>query len=411
MPHHFRKIIYAIGALILSVCAGLIIWFNVQLYYPFQQSGIIARDQIAHLHFIRDAIRQHADSDMQEVYPEGYVFMNALYGLAWYNIIVQKPLENTIANEAKKEIHSAWKRIHSAKGKSTFDSTLSIPYGAFYAGWDNYLLGSKLLITKPAERDSNEVLIFRKNCESIARVLHNASTPFPSSYENKAWPEDGVVCAASLGIHDKIFEPEYHHALKLWVDHVKSTTKDSSLIAHETDATTGKLITSARGSSQSLMLIFLLDIDTAFARQQFNIYRKQFVDFTFGLPSIREYPIGTDGGGDIDSGPIIFGSGAAATIVGMRTMSLYNEPTLAYAIRNSIEGFGMASSTGDSKNYLFAQFPIADAFIAWANTTPGLQDVRPEAYTWRNEFHMYSVAAMLVLVATLIVARRYIRSS
>ncbi len=125
---------------------------------------------------------------------------------------------------------------------------------------------------------------------------------------------------------------------------------------------------SARGSSQSLILNFLIEIDADYARLKFPIYKKYFLDYRLGLPGIREYPKGQPGNGDIDSGPVVWGIGGAASIVGQRVLALYGETAAAIGIRNSIETFAWGQSNKNEKHYLFGAAPIADAFIAWSNS-------------------------------------------
>ena len=44
-------------------------------------------------------------------------------------------------------------------------------------------------------------------------------------------------------------------------------------------------------------------------------YKKHFIEYKFGLPAVREYPIGMDSQGDVDSGPVILGIGTSAIAI------------------------------------------------------------------------------------------------
>ena len=57
--------------------------------------------------------------------------------------------------------------------------------------------------------------------------------------------------------------------------------------------------------------------------------------------------------GDVDSGPILFGFGGAATIVGMQTLFLYGEYELSVKIRNTIEALSFPFVNGNEKKYFF----------------------------------------------------------
>jgi hypothetical protein len=115
------------------------------------------------------------------------------------------------------------------------------------------------------------------------------------------------------------------------------------------------------------MLCLLPEIDSMFAEEQFVLYEQYFVTARLGLPGIREYPAGIDGNGDIDSGPVIWGIGGAASVVGQRAAAANGREDLYVGLRNSLEAFGAAYPLFGKKKYLFGQLPMADAFIAWGN--------------------------------------------
>ena len=151
----------------------------------------------------------------------------------------------------------------------------------------------------------------------------------------------------------------------------------------------------ASGSSQSLMINFLPLIDTSFAKTQFALYKKHFLDYRFGLAGIREYPKGTTGRGDIDSGPVLLSIGGAASVVGVKAMLMNGDCDQHIAIRNSIEGFGVPIRWGNKKKYLGGQLAVADAFIAWA-IAPSCQCSGSElSVPW--QFHLYSLLLIFSL--------------
>ena len=132
-----------------------------------------------------------------------------------------------------------------------------------------------------------------------------------------------LVSVASLSLHDKLFEPKYAQTIRDWLEKVKNQYDVNGMIPHSVRPSDGRPIEKARGSSQALMLIFLRDIDQQLASDQFKLFKEKFIDTKFGLTGIREYPKGEFGMGDVDSGPVVFGFGGAATIVGMQTLFLY----------------------------------------------------------------------------------------
>ena len=113
----------------------------------------------------------------------------------------------------------------------------------------------------------------------------------------------------------------------------------------------------------------------------------------------------TAGAGDIDSGPVIFQLGAAASIVGMRTFATYDEASQAYAIQCGIEAFGFAIQGNNEKKYILGMLPMADAFITWAETGIPVDTYTASTFnpTW---FHIYSAIATTIIISLLIIQWR-----
>ena len=391
--------------LVISLC--YIVYLNCRLYYQprFEKIGntTLNKDVLNQLHFLKRKIHTGAANDMQGIYPEGYLFLNALYGLSWCELANAVDHQSELYKEAHAEIQIAFDEVNSGKGKSIFPPTLPIPYGVFYTGWNNYLLGKKLSVENPQERDSVEISLYLRQCTSIVEALNNSETPYPESYANASWPSDATVAVASLSFEKNIRTPLFDADMKKWIDKVKLNLDTCGLLPHSTDAVTGKVMNGTRGNSQALILIFLVDIDSAFAREQFNLYKSKFLTTRFGLPGLREYATEEWAEGDVDSGPVIFGIGGAASIVGLRTMIVFGEQTTAIGLRNSIEAFGMASTNDGEKKYLFGQLPMADAFFVWANSMEITEEkMLATSESWRGRFQLYSVLTLVAMILLLL---------
>ena len=382
----FKKVLKTIIAIPLIIVVILIIMINVKLHiqpeYKTFGRNAINYDLLLQLRGLKESLDRGADSDMQSIFPEGYVFFNAMYSIAWCNFLDDN-IEQVFYDEGILEVRKACAKINSACGRSTFPEGLPLRNGAFYNGWSTYVLGRMLSIER---RDSthSDVLLFKGRCAEIAIAIQG--TVYPESYYGSAWPADVMVCVAALSLHDKIYPSRYSHVIRDWVTKVRKQCAVSGSIPHSAHAK------GARGSSQALMLIFLLEIDEAFAKDQFAIFKEVFVDEKFGLTGIREYPKGESGYGDIDSGPVLFGFGGAATIVGMRTLYIFGEKELASSVSGTIEAFALSTRNEREKNYFFGLMPMADAFIAWSYS--GMRELPTPSYM---RFHGYSLVMVLVM--------------
>jgi hypothetical protein len=280
---------------------------------------------------------------------------------------------------------------------------MSLPYGAFYNGWSSYLLGKKLSIELPAKRDSAELELFHTSCERISKAI--SENPFPQSYYGSSWPVDAMLCVAALALHDKLFQPEYNTVIDQWWQQVNLHLDPSGLIPHKVHPTTGVPLENARGSSQSLMQCFLPEIVNE--ANGFETYRNLFLNDFAGLYGILEYPRGTNGEGDVDSGPIIMGMGGAGTIVGIRAMYENGDLEHYQALRNSAEALALPTSNKGRKKYLFGKLPIVDAFLVWASVSSQSKKKIDFTSRWRIKFQIISgVITLPFLIALFFMWRK-----
>ncbi|MDU0371932.1 hypothetical protein ACFPAF_16140 [Hymenobacter endophyticus] len=385
------------------LAGGLVVlaYLNWQLLYTPQLEAVqgfpVNQEVVAQLQFLQGRMHDGAGEHMQAFYPEGFVYLNALYALTWTELLPHLAAGSALHKQARRETEWALREIQSPTAQSIFEPELPLPYGAFYQGWSAYCLGRYLHALPPAQRDTAAVQRFRQQCALIATALNNSSSPFPESYRGAAWPADGVMCAAALAWHDRLEPPQYPAVIQQWLGAVSSRLDAHQLVPHEVEAGSGAVRTPARGSSQSQLLNFLIEIDSAYARPHFQRYHALFLTNRLGLPGIRESAQGTAVTEDIDSGPVIWGVGGAASLVGRRTMQRFGDTTTALGLRNSIEAFGLPWHNDNGKSYLLGQLPIADAFIAWGNAVAPQQQLRAAA-GWRTSFQLLSGAVALCIV-------------
>jgi hypothetical protein len=209
------------------------------------------------------------------------------------------------------------------------------------------------------------------------------------------------VAVASLSNFDKIFEQKYKSQITAWLHDIKERVDPTTnMLPHKVYYESGKALQRTRGSSSGLSLRMLAEIDSDFARNQYHLFDSIFVEKTLGLPYIREYPKGTQGSGDIDSGPVIFGVGFSATIVMIGTYAMFENHELAQQQYMGIHALGFSSENESQKKYVFGQFPMADAFIAWGRATdlnysPDFDNGKNQF--WAIQFHLISFFIIIIL--------------
>ncbi len=391
----------------------LLLYINGKLYYSpnykTEGTSVYNQDVLSQLRYLKNELHNNqAGEKMQALFPEGFIFTTVLYGLAWTDFVELMDKKHPLFQEANEEIKWSISQVNSDMGKAVFSDDLPLKYGAFYNGWSSYLMAKYLTINDLDKRDTAISNQFQNQCEAISEAIKTSKFDFLESYFHNAWQADNVLCLASLSLHDKIYPPQYKTTIDTLLNNIKANSDaHTGLIAHifkfiafeqrvitfdngDASYKAGSGLYGARGSSQSLINCFLPDIDSVFAKDQFEKYKKHFIEYKFGLPAIREYPKGIDSQGDVDSGPVILGVGSSASIVAIRAMAENKEGEFYVPIRNSIEAFGFPNSFGFGKKYVFGELAVADAFIAWGNAK-STQNIPNPPFYWRMTFHLISL--------------------
>jgi hypothetical protein len=91
-----------------------------------------------------------------------------------------------------------------------------------------------------------------------------------------------------------------------------------------------------------------------------------------------------EGGGDVDSGPLVLGASAPGSVVGIAAARITGHAAAAADLRASAEIVGIPLRWGGRRTYAFGELPVGEAFLAWATV------VRP----WNQPAAMPSPASL-----------------
>lgn len=397
----WRWVLRGLGAVVTIAClvaVGRFVW--PQPGVDEQPAGTARQ-----LSFLRGAIADGADTAAQRQFPEGYFFVNALYGLAWVQTGLHDPAHRT---QAVRESRWALGRLESTAGKAVFDSRLRPAYGVFWAGWTNWLRGGVLALDGGA--DAELARRFDEGSAEIAAAFTDAATPFLPAYPGQSWPVDSTVAIAALRLHDHLRGARFGAVVARWLDDARARLDPATgLLPHQVSPD-GSVVAGARATSQTMIHRFLPEIDAEFARTQYAGFRSRFLSYPGGFgPGLREYPQGRAGTGDVDSGPLVAGISLSATVVGMGAARVNGDASLAAALASEGELLGLPLTLPGSKRYAFGLFPIGDAFVVWSSTARLLTTTAPAAqdygvrWWWRIPwFLLFGVPALAPWVRPLL---------
>jgi hypothetical protein len=372
-------------------------------------SHVDADDVQSQLRYVRRTLDRGEGAGMQARSPGGFAFADACYGLAW----VEQGLAGSAPRRwALDEARFALSRLTSPAGRAPDQANLAPGSGVLLAGWTNWLRAGVVLLGGEGEGALGTEL--DRQSEQIARAFDASETPFLSAQPDRAWPVDSVVAIASLRMHDRVRPPRYQATIERWLTRVKTRLDPKTgLIPHRVDPRDGHPLETARGSSQSMLLRFLAEIDPTWAAQQYAIFREKLVVTRMGLPGVREYPEGVTGAADVESGPLVLGVSASATVVARGTAAVLRDPELGDALADTMEMFGMPLRLGGEKRYVLGVLPVGDAVIAWSQGARRWSEGGPTvSYAallspyWRLPSHAVTLAFIALLLYLNLLLRR-----
>ena len=366
-------------------------WTNLAVHSApragFQEERTVL---VAQLHYLEGRAHAGLGEDMQQLFPEGSAFTSALYGLAWCGLAQRLEKDDPLLGHASMEAHWALSQLDRPEEQGRFPVSAEPKFGVFYCGWRDLLLGS---IIELGSADTVELFAFDRNSAALSDAFARSTSPYLESYIGMAWPADATVAMASLALHQRLRGGAHQQVIERWVSQVRDRLDANGSMPHAWDPYHDRSLTDARGSSQALINTFLPVINEALAQEQFGRFQEAFFMERLGVPAVSEYPKGTFGWGDVDSGPLILGAGPAATIVGSAACRMNGDVFHAQEFAASVHGFGFVTGV-ESKRYLFGALPIADLFIAWGRSMPSVQATDAPGF---KRFHLWSVLALVVM--------------
>lgn len=339
-------------------------------------------DQVrAELAELRRGLDGGSAERMQGQFPEGYFFMYVLYGLSWTNLAAAGRADPVVA---RAEAGLAAARLDADAGRAPFTESLTPRYGVFYAGW-SLLLHAELAAVGPGGRDPAATRRVTDEAEALAEAfaapLDGDGSPFLASYPGGSWPVDSVVAMAALRRADKVAGTHHGALVDRWVARAAPLVDPATgLLPHRTDPETGRAVEAPRASSQSIIGRFWPLVDPAGAPVTYGRFRELFVTSRLGAAGVREHLPGDDGGGDVDSGPLLAGVSASSTTVTIAAARANGDLGLATALTQEAEASRLPLL---GRRYLLGAEPVADAFVAWARSVPPAPgSVQPDLVVW-----------------------------
>lgn len=329
-----------------------------------------AADQLAaQVRFLQNAIRGGAGPRMQQLFPEGDFFLTALTASA----AAGAPDPDLSAVRALRDDLDAPDTV------AIFGSGMVPEHGIFQAGW-SLMVAADLA---EASRDPGDRADVERRAEVVDAAFRGSRTGFLEGYPRQFWPCDSVVAAAGLArAAELVNRPEWLTSVRRWRNTISAEVDPATgLLPHRVDAA-GLALEGPRGSSQSIIQAFWPAIDVALDgvvdQAGWSRFRRTFVVREAGLVGVREFPRGRDQVGDVDSGPLVLGVSASASVVTLAAARQVGDTDLAAALDREAELLGLPTTWGRQRRYALGLLPVGDAFVAWARSRPAGPSEAPD---------------------------------
>ena len=243
-----------------------------------------------------------------------------------------------------------------------------------YLGHLNLMLGARRMLGG----DSGYDVLHRDVSAALARrILLSPAGGYLETFPGMIFVPDNSVVLASLALHDRIFGPTHAAAIARWVEHTRSRLIDpeTGLIATMVSPHGGARLGGARGSYACWNSIYLPFFEPELARSQYSQIRRHLLrTLPFGARAIREYPPGTNGRGDIDSGPVVFGLSTSGTGFCAAGARFSGDAETLGGLLLTAETVGTTVPWAGTRRYVFA--PLVGDAIMLAVKTARIWDSR-----------------------------------
>lgn len=319
------------------------------------------RQLTAQVAFLAGAIDRGAGGRMQLLFPEGDYFLHALTAGA---SSAAAPVDLTAAR--------AWRdHLDAPATVALFGSGMVPEHGIFQAGW---ALSTAVDLAMASGEQADRADVERR-ARAVDAAFQTSRTGFLAGYPQQYWPCDSVVGAAALARAAQLLDrPDWLRTVRAWREQVgRSVDSATGLLPHRVDEG-GHALEGPRGSSQSIIQAFWPAVAQALDDQPdaatWQRFTQSFVVREAGLVGVREFPRGTAGAGDVDSGPLVLGVSASASAVTLAAARAVGARELANALSRESELLGLPVGWAGQRCYVLGLVPVGDAFLAWARSRP-----------------------------------------
>lgn len=236
-----------------------------------------------------------------------------------------------------------------------------------YLGHLNMILAARHVLGQAPQWTA----LFQRVSEALERKLKHHPQWLAPTYPGELYIPDHSVVIASLALYDRVFPKRATRFATKWLKRMQTCCRDpkTGLFVFSLN-TQRKPFQQSRGSGATWDLYFLSHADLNLTTWLYRPLKKHFLSSALGLQGFREWPRGNSKGGDIDSGPLIFGLSPAASGFGMGIARLAGDSRTLNRLLRTAALAGAAMKWKQTRFYLFAPLVGEAIVLAMRTATP-----------------------------------------
>lgn len=250
----------------------------------------------------------------------------------YYLLQMEKCIDKILSEEVKAFDENSWRQdplsfINSEaiqrRGINEKWDINSAGDHAAYLGYLNLLLSFHHYLDK----NSRFAILNDKISQFLAERLKKSPLFLLYTYPGELYVTDNCAVVGSLGLYGKaVRNDEYCKLAYTWTDRCRKDYMDKKTgLLFQSISECGSSRDSPRGSGTTLGLYYVSFADIDFSKELYGAVQKELMTTFAGFLAVREYPRNIQKGGDIDSGPVIFGMGFSATGFSVGGAKIFND--------------------------------------------------------------------------------------
>ena len=245
-------------------------------------------------------------------------------------------------------------------GEDALES-LGGPHGHAYLSYAALALGMARLLDTAFPRylaAQHDALI-----QAYERRLLASPTGLIETYPGEAYPTDVAAVAAAIAVHGRATGADHRPVLAHWAERLRAVQidRESGLVVQRMGAADGLAHDAPRGSGTGLAAYFAGFADRSVAALLTEALLRHESSL-LGFGAIREYAARHDGGGDIDSGPVVLGVSVSATGFALAPARAFGHREAFARLYRTTELFGLRID-GAAATRFATGGPIGDALL------------------------------------------------